>query len=849
MSKAGSILMATMILGSMSILNGQNILQDVDFQANECGEYGYWSLYQTSQGIERLPQAGPDGHDAIRLDCSHASSLIHGGLKLVPNGKYRIGGYVRTKDFHAAESGFLLRDTAQYYWTRATEKFPENTNGEWVRIENTVTVEEKRVDQALFLIYAPKATGILEVSAPFLEAVDDATREGSGVHSPIIHTWNRIMPFSPILSEIPADKATLELAVYTKLAKPVTEYECQVELAGQSHSFPLDNRQRVMACLESLTPGRHTLNLKLLQKDNGAVILENTYPCTVGLPLTFDVPETWLNNLVSELARLPLTDGDFAFTAPRKGWYWFGLERADEGTECLLDGAEAPIIRHRQGERSETMRHLEAGEHRLTVRGAQKDNFLTIRSVKQMMLFPMNIVEGDNLFTHLRKLGRAYFYDLPFYIKHLWPAVNTQLLQEQYYTPEAVPPRLGQECRERGIRLISSGDAKWDDPDAIEESIRTGKCIQFTEGRALDEVGYWWPFEKTMTTAEGLWRVSDFEKPVYLWMAQPRGYFRYQIIHRPLMAAALNTGLGQGRILHETYITTRRDQEDTEDYMNLLNEHVRRAEAYLPGSKSRLAFMFSGYVSAGVYDVNCHPQSDIKWTMDYFLWKLANDPELKGIFGVGFYSTSRCDEEHVRWVGALLRHYGVDGQREMLSSQFGFSCNPGHLRNCDFDEGFEHWTPAAAEQDTLTTWHRANYGKSIQIRVNEGGRLGDNAALFVRSDKGPNKLTQKATGLTPGRKYALRFTTADPDELDLPKGMSVNFAFHAEISDARILPELGYDYRVMSKHELVNHKVVFIPNGTEADITFSDWKSDDEAGAPKGQRRVLNFINLTPYFE
>jgi len=289
MSKPGSIIMAAIILGATALLNGQNLLQDTDFQANECGEYGYWSLYLTEQGIERLPQAGPDGHDAIRLDFSRASSLIHGGLKLVPGGKYHFGGYVRTKDFHADNSGFQLRDTAQYYWTRSTAKFPEDTNGEWVLIEHTVTMEEQRTDQALFLIVAPKATGTLEVSAPFLEAVDDAAREGSAVHSPIIHTWNRIMPFSPILSEIPADKATLELAVYTKLAKPVTEYECQVELAGQSHSFPLDNRQRVMACLESLTPGRHTLKLTLLQKDNGAVILENTYPCTVGLPPTFDV--------------------------------------------------------------------------------------------------------------------------------------------------------------------------------------------------------------------------------------------------------------------------------------------------------------------------------------------------------------------------------------------------------------------------------------------------------------------------------------------------------------------------------------------------------------------------------
>ena len=207
------------------------------------------------------------------------------------------------------------------------------------------------------------------------------------------------------------------------------------------------------------------------------------------------------------------------------------------------------------------------------------------------------------------------------------------------------------------------------------------------------------------------------------------------------------------------------------------------------------------------------------------------------------------DEELTRWAGALLRHYCVDGQREMLSSKYGFSCNPELLSNCDFDEGLECWTPAPAQPGAISPWYRKNFGRQFQRRSNEGENFGDHAALFVRSDKGPNRLTQKAIGLIPGHKYALRFYTADPDEIELDKGVSVNFAFRADVSDARILPELGYERRYMARHEMVTHKVVFIPEGTEADITFSDWKGDDEVGAPVGQRRVLNFVSLTPFFE
>ena len=34
----------------------------------------------------------------------------------------------------------------------------------------------------------------------------------------------------------------------------------------------------------------------------------------------------------------------------------------------------------------------------------------------------------------------------------------------------------------------------------------------------------------------------------------------------------------------------------------------------------------------------------------------------------------------------------------------------------------------------------------------------------------------------------------------------------------------------------------------EVTITFSDWKNDREMGGAAGERRVLNFIQCTPYY-
>lgn len=860
MTKPWRILITATIICATSWLYGQNLLQDTDFQPNACGEFGRWML-RNMANVVKVPKGGSDGREALLMNYPGPAviSILHDGLKLVPGAKYRVGGYVRTKGFHAEESGIQLRDAGQIFWSHGTEKFPEDTNGEWVRLEATVTAEDNKAYKApggnvwtdlhSFVIFAYGATGCLEISAPFLEAADEAAREGTIVNPPILQGWGRIMPFSPVLSKIPADKATLELGVYCRLEKPFSEYECQVELAGQSRRFPLDGKQMVTATLERLEPGHHEIKFQLLQKEDGRVLQENAYPCTVVAPQDYAVPETWLNNLVSELARRPLVDGEIAFTVPRDGWYWFGLERSDEGTECLLDQMASPVIRHRPGERSETMRFLPAGEHHLTTRGAQSGNVLTIRSVKELMCFPMFVAEGDNIFTNLRRQGKFFIPDLPFFRRHIWPAINTQMLAAEYLTPEAVPPILGQECRDRGIRLLNCGGARWGDPDDISRNVRTRWCIQYTDGRAIDEISTWWPTDKQVSTAEGLWRLCDFEKLIYLWNGPPRAFLFQPLVHRPLLAAVANAGQGRGKLLLETYITTSSNQQETEEYMNILNEHVRRAEAIQPGAKSLLGFVFSGYATAGSYNANCHPQTDFKWTLDYYFWKLANDPELMGIYCVGYYSYFYGDEELTRWAGALLRHYCVDGQREMLSSKYGFSCNPELLSNCDFDEGLECWTPAPAQPGAISPWYRKNFGRQFQRRSNEGENCGDHAALFVRSDKGPNRLTQKAIGLIPGHKYALRFYTADPDEIELDKGVSVNFAFRADVSDARILPELGYERRYMARHEMVTHKVVFIPEGTEADITFSDWKGDDEVGAPVGQRRVLNFVSLTPFFE
>ena len=109
-----------------------------------------------------------------------------------------------------------------------------------------------------------------------------------------------------------------------------------------------------------------------------------------------------------------------------------------------------------------------------------------------------------------------------------------------------------------------------------------------------------------------------------------------------------------------------------------------------------------------------------------------------------------ADEEMYRWSHALLRHYVVEGQKEMLSKKYGFSYVPGHIENNDFADGLKGWTVNEAEKGSVGT----AYNKELNHRnQNRWGGAGDIGNTFC---------TLKAVAGTPlsqQRKYCPRTLT------------------------------------------------------------------------------------------
>ncbi len=145
----------------------------------------------------------------------------------------------------------------------------------------------------------------------------------------------------------------------------------------------------------------------------------------------------------------------------------------------------------------------------------------------------------------------------------------------------------------------------------------------------------------------------------------------------------------------------------------------------------------------------------------------------------------------------------------------------------------------------------------IGIWNNNLGKFGDTCALFVRSAKAPNKLSRKITGLVPGKIYSVSWVTANADDIANKRygTPEAEISLDATLDGATVIPGLCYDMRTGGKQfqdnpvEIQSRKLIFKADKKEVVITFSDWKNDRETGGAAGVRRVLNFIQCTPYYD
>jgi hypothetical protein len=314
------------------------------------------------------------------------------------------------------------------------------------------------------------------------------------------------------------------------------------------------------------------------------------------------------------------------------------------------------------------------------------------------------------------------------------------------------------------------------------------------------------------------------------------------------------------RVALERYLHEMSSERGSQSALETFIDGIGDWEAKEPGVQKQMVIAF-GLFSMPPGGINKQPNVDYHVWMDQQMNLAANHPVLAGIAGLEWWTSTLADEETVRFVGKLYRHYAIEGKTNMLTKDPLFLT---HIQNADFERGTHHWTLHPAEEGSIAAKSFPRYGR-IEGRYMGLGRpadpehIGDTFLWMKRSERGPNTFSQNIEGLEPGRLYSMKMFSCDYDDLVNPKPRKLDEALKfvgsvvlegVEVDTKRSFAEM-YSSNPEPKIPvwITYHWNVFRAKGTTAKLIVSDWPDAQEPGARFGQEQVFNFLEIQPYRE
>ncbi len=322
-------------------------------------------------------------------------------------------------------------------------------------------------------------------------------------------------------------------------------------------------------------------------------------------------------------------------------------------------------------DRLEAFRELAAGEHRITVSGNHADARLIVRSIPEIFDYP------PCANSHVPENG-SYGWD--FMKKHILYAVTT--LNGGTLPGDALP-----EAKARGLKWLANFgvDAPGDPAELRDRMEKTAGMTQPQyDGFTSDELFFGRATIGNYTQALKLLR-NPQNRLVYTWIV---GKPSIHSLHTDFMSACLNVSRGRGRLLFEAYCHPQDNEQAAAAYLDdMIGETMRRFNAFFPNAAAGTGIIFGNFNQIPIISLEHNPAVDFKYFLDMQVNLIANSPDFKDLATTGYWGTYYGDEELVRWSFKLMRHYAVEGHKEMLSARYGFKYNPGFLANGDFADG------------------------------------------------------------------------------------------------------------------------------------------------------------------
>ncbi len=621
-------------------------------------------------------------------------------------------------------------------------------------------------------------------------------------------------------------------------------------------------RSMVTVVLEAadLPPGEYQTRTTILQPDGGLAGEPAVQPVLwPGRAEEFKGVRI-LNNFVWELLRVEREkvrgSKAFAFTSPKRRWmYLTATARPDGGSlRLFLDGHEE-ILSFERGESGtkEAMRYLPKGHYNLKIEapGGGDLDHLVVRSIPEIILHELT---GLKIFND--DLGMSI---LEFYETYVNKNVNTFIAA---LNSSSLQPAL-EKWKKNGGRVLGNAVAKgvahgieYCLPEEIFEYIVStrGYAHPLSDGTTLDEFSG--PCVNCPSYAAALRRLKatpEF-KDKLLYFYDTNIEFNSEQGRERLQAIVDTDSV----ILWERYLSTAHDKflpnPSEAAVQNFLQTEyglagmARTCRAWEPKAIEHLAVCFGFFSAPGGHMLNTTPSINHKVFLDMQFNFVANDPAFWGTYGLMGYHSSYSDEETLRWLCRLFRHYGIEGNSGPATDDPYVS---PHLINGDFAQGTEGWTIVSAEPGSAETGHKPGLS-ALQTRY--GSSKGDTGLITTRSDKRPNTFTQEIRDLQPGRLYTFRMMVCDYQDLSKRD----NPEFRIKLENVERIPEESFStvfpdesFIFPDQHDtwLTYSWHLFRAKDKSAHVTITDWKSDDEPGGPQGQQLIFNFLQVHPYFD
>lgn len=590
---------------------------------------------------------------------------------------------------------------------------------------------------------------------------------------------------------------------------------------------------------------------------------------TEGVLTNLKPREGKLNNFVSKLLEVSsLSDAStsFAFTRADEGWIFVSASFKGEGMVAFRfdQGPEAVLS-------NETMHYVTAGAHTIQIecKGDIRVDKLVVKAIPEL------IHCGLGFNPEIKSYG---LYDMEFLTRDILPNVTTLIVPNNIKLSESVIEDWHRQGKKFVAEVGINSQAKTAEEHAsfwtdfydrspfldgiiINEFIVNRPVVEWAEltperlSRMENERKQYEIYGEAIQKMRADDRQRD--KMLYAYVGGSGKKLNQEIIGTNFIRTIIAAGY---RVALERYLHEMSSEKGAHEALQSFMDGVADWEAREPGVKKQMVVAF-GLFSMPPGGINKQPNVDYHVWMDQQMNLAANHLTLAGIGGLEWWTSTLADEETVRFVGRLYRHYAIEGKTEMLTRDPLFL---RHIQNADFEKGTEGWTLQAAEQGSIAVKSFPRYGR-IEGRYMGLGRpadpehIGDTFLWMKRSAKGPNTFSQTIKDLQPGRLYSMKMFTCDYNDLVNPKGKKLEeanrFIGSVVLEGVDVDAKRSFAEMYSSNPEpkipvwITYHWKVFRAKSATARVIVSDWPGAHEPGDDFGQEQTFNFLEIQPYHE